>query len=142
MSRSRRSGFGSDDWLLEQEMRAQMEAQEWRRLRAELAMAQLAVAEMAPVQTYRPEGSATLKGLVRFGLGAFGAYLGYLSAIDSRLAGLEVWLAAGAGFLIVLSLSMLGPARSFVHMLAEAVRWTLIVALTIGALWLLVGATT
>lgn len=134
-----RPALASDAWMLEQQVRAEMEAEAWRRLREHLA-------EPAPVQPAPPTdapfdhhraGSAMLKALVRFVLATFGAYLGWLAAIDAKLGEFEVWLATGAGFLIALSLSMLGPAREFVHMLAETARWSIISALALGTVWMM-----
>ena len=79
---------------------------------------------------------------MRFALAAFGGYLAYLAAYDGGLGEFEIWLAVGAGFLVTLSLSMLGPARRFVHALAEAARWALIGTLAIGAVWVLVAMST
>jgi hypothetical protein len=125
--------------MLEQEMRAQMEAEAWRRLRTELAAAEIAAAELEQYPAPRPSpGSAILKGLVRFALGAFGAYLGYLAAVDAQLGEFEVWLAVGAGFLMTLALSMFGPAREIVHVLAETARWIIILAVALGAVWVMV----
>lgn len=132
--------FASDDWMLEQQMRAEMEAEAWRRLRRELALP-------APLPPPQPvgaaaapdphrSGSGVLKGAVRFLLAAFGGYLAFLAAVDSGLGEFEVWLAVGAAFLITLSLSMLGAARGFVHAVAETVRWLLIIGAGVAALWL------
>jgi hypothetical protein len=43
----------------------------------------------------------------------------------------------GASFVSVLALSMLGPARRFVHVLAETMRWMIILAAGFGAAWLI-----
>ncbi len=142
-----RRAFASEAWLLEQQVRAEMEAEAWRRLREEITrpperLAPIAEAPSAPLplpERIQRGGSIILKALVRFVLAAFGAYVAYLAAYDGGLGEFEIWLAVGAGFLVTLSLSMLGPARQFVHAIAEAARWALIAALAIGAVWLLVA---
>jgi hypothetical protein len=138
-SRSR-PALASDDWMLEQQVRAEMEAEAWRRLRADLATPVPEPATptpAAPPLDYHSASSTILKALVRFLLAASGSYLCWLAAIDSRLGEFEVWLAAGAGFLITLALSMFGFAREFVHFLAETARWIIIAALALGALWMM-----
>jgi len=121
--------------MLEQQLRAEMEAEAWRRLRMELA-----IPEPAPAQAANPDpyaaGSTILKALVRFLLAAFMGYLAFLAAVDSRLGEFEVWLAVGATFAVTLAASMFGPARNFVHMAAEAMRWMLILTAGVGATWL------
>lgn len=134
-----RPALASDAWMLEQQVRAEMEAQAWRQLREHLAAPpplEDAPANDAPFDHHRAS-SAMLKAFVRFGLAAFGAYLGWLAAVDSHLGEFEVWLAAGAGFAITLALSMFGYARELVHVLAETARWALITAVAFGALWML-----
>jgi hypothetical protein len=130
--------FASDDWMLEQQLRAEMEAEAWRRLRHELAIPEPAPQPVGPAAQPDPHrtGSGILKGLVRFMLAAFGGYLAFLAAVDSGLGEMEVWLAVGAAFLVTLSLSMLGAARGFVHAVAETVRWMLIISAGVGATWL------
>jgi hypothetical protein len=139
-SRSR-PALASDEWMLERQIRAEMEAEAWRRLRADLAApAPEVIAPRAPAQPpldYHGASSAILKALVRFMLAAFGAYLGWLAAKDSQLGEFEIWLATGSTFVITLALSMLGGARGFVHMLAETARWAIMVALALGVLWMM-----
>lgn len=136
--------FASDDWMFEQQMRAEMEAEAWRRLRAESPSAAPAPVAPAVPQIEAPArdphrtGSAMLKGLVRFALAAFAAYLAWITAIDSRLGEFEIWLAIGASFTATLALSVLAPMRGFVHLLAEAARWAIIVAVALGAVWVFV----
>jgi hypothetical protein len=138
MTSARRPVFASEDWMLEQQIRAEMEAEAWRRLREDFALPPPAEAPPEPAFDHHGGGSAILKGLVRFALAAFGAYLAYLAAWDARLGEFEIWLATGAGFLVSLALSMFAPAREFVHMLAETARWVLIVAVALGAVWVMV----
>lgn len=136
-----RPAIASDDWMREQQVRAELEAEAWRRLRLELA-----VPEPAPPRPHTPQakteaelnfgGSTILKALVRFALAAFAAYLAYIVTVDSRLGEFESWLTIGSAFAITLALSMFGPARRFVHALAEAARWILIAGAGIGVLWL------
>jgi hypothetical protein len=132
--------FASDDWMLEQQLRAEMEAEAWRRLRQEFAIPEPLSAPPVAAPANRPDlhetGSGILKGLVRFMLAAFGGYLAFLAAVDSGLGELEIWLAVGAAFAVTLSLSMLGAARGFVHAAAETMRWLLIIAAGVGATWL------
>jgi hypothetical protein len=132
--------FASDDWMLEQQLRAEMEAEAWRRLRQELAIPEPLPAPLPVGPAARPDlqqtGSGILKGLVRFMLAAFSGYLAFLAAVDSGLAEFEIWLAVGAAFLVALSLSMLGAARGFVHAIAETMRWLLILGAGVGATWL------
>jgi hypothetical protein len=132
---------GHDTWLLEQQVRAEMEAEGWRLLRLSLAAPAPALPRPvdAPFDHHR-SGSTILKGLVRFGIAVFGAYLGWLAATDSQLGEFEVWLATGAGFAIALSLSMFGYARDFVHLLAEIARWAIICGVAFGALWMMFQA--
>ncbi len=145
MTASHRPAFASDDWMHEQQLKAQLEAEAWRLLRQELAIAEPqppAPAPSAPAQTapaFDPHktGSAILKGLVRFALATFGAYLCYLAGVDARLGEFEIWLATGAGFMVTLALSMFGAFRRFVHFLAEAARWCLIFAVGLGAVWMM-----
>ena len=134
-----RPAIASDDWMLEQQLRAEMEAEAWRRLRMELAIPEpvLAQAANAPAEANRHRsGSTILKALVRFMLAAFVGYLAYLAGVDSQLGEFEVWLAVGSSFMVTLAASMFGPAREFVHLAAEATRWILIVAAGVGATWL------
>lgn len=133
MAHARRPAIASDDWMLEQQLRAEMEAEAWRRLRRETAAPPPAPAE----PDYHRSGGVILKALVRFGLAGFGAYLAWIAALDSALGEFEVWLAVGAGFIVTLSLSLLGPARGLVLALAETMRWGLIAGAGLTALWLL-----
>jgi len=139
--------FATDEWLLEQELRAEMEAEAWRRLRQRVAIA--APPEPAPLPgpapaaapTFDPHktGSTMLKALVRFGLGAFAGYLAFLAGVDSGLGEFEIWLAIGAAFLVTLALSAFGPLQRFVHLLAETARWAIIVAVCFGALYVMLN---
>ena len=108
-----RPAFASDDWMLEQQLRAEIEAEAWRRLRQELAVPEPAPQAVGPAAQpdIHQSGSGVLKGLVRFMLAAFGGYLAFLAAVDSGLGEIEIWLAVGAAFLVTLSLSMLGAAE-------------------------------
>jgi hypothetical protein len=133
-----RPAFGSDDWMLEQQIRAELEAEGWRRLRRDLA-----IPEPAAIPAHAPSaadphrsGSTILKALVRFMLAAFSGYLAFLAAVDSHLGEVEIWLAVGSAFIIALALSMFGAARDFVHMLAETMRWVLMIAAGVGLTWL------
>jgi len=137
--------FASDDWMHEQQLRAELEAEAWRRLRRELAgpipapapaPAPVAAPPPRPTLDHHSAGSTILKALVRFMLAAFVSYLAYIAAIDSQLGEFEGWLAIGATFLVTLALSMFGFARDFVHMLAETARWVLILGFGVGALWI------
>lgn len=133
--------LASDEWMLERQIRAEMEAEAWRRLRADLAAPVPELAAPPPPAAepldYHSASSAILKALVRFLLAAFAAYVGWLAARDSQLGAFEVWLATGSTFVITLALSMLGAARGFVHMLAETARWAIIAALGLGVLWMM-----
>lgn len=131
-----RPNFASDDWMLEQQLRAEMEAEAWRRLRQEVAIPEAAAAPPQPANVNRYQsGSVILKALVRFMLAALGGYLAYLAGVDSGLGEFEVWLAVGAAFLVTLALSMFGAARDFVHTLAEGMRWILILSAGVAAVW-------
>jgi hypothetical protein len=140
--------FASDDWMFEQQARAELEAEAWRRLRQQLsAPPELAPLPRAPLptvaatrparRTFDPHhtGSAALKGLVRFIIAAIGAYLTYVAGMDSQLGNFEVWLATGTAFVVVLALSAFEPLRGAVHAMAETARWVLIVGLVIGLAW-------
>ncbi|MEZ5994682.1 MAG: hypothetical protein R3C25_02920 [Hyphomonadaceae bacterium] len=141
-----RPAFASDDWMLEQQMRAELEAEAWRRLRRELALPpppQAPAAAPAPAPERPPRranlhatGNAVLKGLVRFGMAALGAYLAYLAGVDGNLGEFEIWLAMGAAFLVTLSLTMLRGAHVLVQLVAEIARWALIIAAVAGVAWL------
>jgi hypothetical protein len=140
MSAVRRPAFASQDWMLEQQMRAEMEAEAWRRLRTELAVLEAPPAPPEAVgdePDYHKSGSIILKALVRFGLASFCGYLAWLAAVDARLGEFEIWLAVCATFIVSLALSLMGPARAFVHLLAETARWLIIGGAALGALWFL-----
>jgi len=141
MSSGRRPAIASDDWMLEQQVRAELEAAAWRRLREELAQPQPPALPAPAADTepdYHRSGSIILKGLVRFVLASFGAYLAWLAAVDAHLGEFEIWLSVGGAFIVTLALSLFGPARGFVHLLAETARWAIILGAALGALWLLV----
>lgn len=135
--------IASDDWMHEQQLRAELEAEAWRRLRRELAMPQPAPQPAAPAPApaaaeevdYHRSGSTMLKAIVRFMLASFVSYLAYLAAIDSGLGEFEIWLAIGSAFVVTLALSMFGVARDFVHMLAETMRWVILCGVGVGLLW-------
>jgi hypothetical protein len=138
-SRGRPPVLASDAWMLEQQIRAEMEAEAWRRLREDMAAPPALpppVANAEPVD-HHTAGSIVLKAIVRFALATFGAYCGWLAAVDAGLGEFEIWLATGSGFAITLALSMFGYARELVHVLAETARWALIAALAVGAVWML-----
>lgn len=151
---SARSTFGSDEWMLEQQVRAEVEAEGWRRLRADLstpppAPAPASIAAPAQIRApqlveggerYHRSGSAVLKGLVRFAIGVFGAYLSYIAAMDAGAGEFEVWLWVGSGFVVALALTAFGPGRAFVHFMAETARWVLILTLCVSAVWAVVQA--
>jgi hypothetical protein len=134
-----RAALGSDAWMLEQQLRAEWEASEWRRIRAELALPppQLVLPqEPARERPWHEGGSGVLKGLVRFGIGAFGAWMGYIAAASADGTGeLEIVMAVIAGFFIALMISMLGPFKPFVALLAEIARWVLIAGVVVGGFW-------
>jgi len=135
MAGARRPGFATDDWMLEQQVRAEMEAEAWRRMREQAALPAAPAGGPATAPDRHRSGSAILKALVRFALAAAMAYLAYVAAVDSRLGEFEVWLAIAATFLVTLSLSMLGAAREFVHLLAEIARWAILIGAALGAAW-------
>jgi len=144
-SRGRSPTFATDDWMFEQQVRAELEAEAWRRLREERALAAppepapapVAPAPVGPHPIHRT-GSAILKALVRFAMAAAFAYLAFIAALDSQLGEFEAWLAIGATFVVTLALSMFSPLRGVVHMLAETARWVLILALALGGVWMFV----
>jgi hypothetical protein len=138
--------------MFEQQVRAELEAEAWRRLRAQLAGGVPALEQVAPappaavptaaaaqgpsrVRDPHRSGSAILKGLVRFLIAAFGSYLTYIAGMDSQLGTFEVWLATGTAFVIVLAVSAFEPLRGAVHAMAETTRWMLIVGAVIGIAW-------
>ena len=132
--------IGSDAWMREQQLRAEWEAAEWARIRAELAVPPPAPPRLAPPavreRPWYEGGSTILKALVRVGLGAFGGWMGYIAAANMDGVGdTEIGLAIVAGFFLALTLSMLGPAREFVALLAEITRWVLILGVLVGAFW-------
>lgn len=139
MSDSRRSpAFATDDWMFEQQMRAEMEAEAWRRLREQTCQPLPPPVEAPPANAPNPHrtGSTILKALVRFCMGAAASYLAFIAAIDGQLGEFEAWLAAGAAFVVTLALSMFSPLRGAVHAMAETMRWVLVVALGVGGLWM------
>jgi hypothetical protein len=141
MSEHQKPPFLTDDWMLEQQVRAELEAQAWRRMREERAapapaLAAVPAAVAAPMPEPRARGSAILKALVRFTMGAAAGYVAFIAALDSQLGEFEAWLALGAAFIVTLALSMFAPMRRLVHVLAEAARWGLIGATAIGAVWI------
>ena len=129
--------LASDEWMAEQQLRAELEAEAWRRMREERLRPPEPPALPAPPPVRDPSlgGSIILKALVRFALGAAMSYIAYIAALDAQLGAFEAWLAVGAAFLVTLSLSLLAPFRRMVHALAETARWALIVGLALGALW-------
>jgi hypothetical protein len=142
----KRPPVASDAWMLEQQVRAELEARAWQLMRQEAALLSAparaeAAAEPkpAPLDPHRT-GSAVLKGLVRFGLGAFASFLAVLAGADSGLGEIEVWLAAGAVFLITLALSLVNPLRRLVYALSEGMRWLALTIALVGLLWLWAAA--
>jgi len=139
--------FASDGWMFEQQARAELEAEAWRRLRLQLSAPPELVSLPPPLPTVaatRPPrraidphhtGSAALKGLVRFVIAAIGSYLTYIAGMDSQLGNFEVWLATGTAFVVVLALSAFEPLRGAVHAMAETARWVLIVSFVLGLAW-------
>ncbi|HVV34928.1 MAG TPA: hypothetical protein VHC73_16995 [Vitreimonas sp.] len=150
MSTKRSPAFASDDWMFEQQVRAELEAEAWRRLREQLAPSQPQLAPPpqpeaksqpapAPARERDPHrtGSGVLKGIVRFAIAAFCAYLAWIAAMDGGLGELELWFAVGTVFIATLALSALEPARKMVHFLAETTRWALIFAFVFAVAWVL-----
>jgi hypothetical protein len=149
MTASRRTPpqFASDDWMFEQQVRAELEAEAWRRLRTQLSAPPeppalppplpTAAATQPPVRVRDPHrsGSAALKGLVRFMIAALGAYLTYVAGADSQLGNFEVWLATGTAFVVILAVSAFEPLRGAVHAMAETARWVLIIGFVMGLAW-------
>lgn len=148
MTTKRPPAFASDDWMFEQQVRAELEAEAWRRLRSQLAAPQplaalppVAPSPNAPAQAAvrdpHRSGSGVLKGVVRFAIAAFCAYLAWIAAADGGLGELEMWFAVCTVFIATLALSALEPARKMVHFLAETARWVLIFAFVFGVAWVL-----
>ncbi len=149
MTASRRTPppFASDDWMFEQQVRAELEAEAWRRLRTQLAPpsepaplpapSPALAANPTPARVRDPHhsGSAMLKGLVRFVIAAIGSYLTWIAGMDSQLGAFEVWLATGTAFVVVLAMSAFEPLRGAVHAMAETARWVLIVGFVMGLAW-------
>ncbi len=146
MPDARKPDFASQDWMLEQQMRAELEAEAWKRLRRDLnapppPAALPPPANDAPPLNYHRTGSTFLKAIVRFALASFGAYLGWIAAVDARLGEVEIWFAVAAGFLVTLSLSLLSPFRGLVYFLAETARWVIVLAVAVAGLWFLLNPT-
>jgi len=148
MTTKRPPAFASDDWMFEQQVRAELEAEAWRRLRSQLAAPQPLAAlppaapppnapAQAPVRDPHRSGSGVLKGVVRFAIAAFCAYIAWIAAADGGLGELEMWFAVCTVFIATLALSALEPARRMVHFLAETTRWVLIFAFVFGVAWVL-----
>ncbi|MGH6951267.1 MAG: hypothetical protein ACREH4_10360 [Vitreimonas sp.] len=145
MNAPRRPAFASQDWMLEQQLRAELEAEAWRRLRELSSRVDLppeTVVTAAQGQgartNFHTTGSSLLKAIVRFGLAACLAYIAWIAAVDARLSSVDVWLCVVTVFVVGLTVTLIGPARGLVHFLAETMRWGLIVAVALGGLWLLV----
>lgn len=142
MTVPRRPTFASQDWILEQQLRAEMEAEAWRRLREVATVPELLPGAVLTTiaddsqPDYHHTGSAILKGLVRFALAAIAGYVAWIAAIDLGLGEFEAWLIVIGVSVIFLAFTLLLPA--LVHMLSEILRWTLVVAAVLGVLWLLV----
>lgn len=136
----------SEAWMLEQQMRAEAEAAGWRLLRLEGAKPSVPVRESAAAEAPAPRlspsgaGSAIVKGLVRFALAAGGSWLAYVAGLDSGLGEFEIWLAAGAAFLVVLAFSAFGPLRALVYFLAESMRWVVVAAIIVVLMWVAAAA--
>lgn len=137
-----RPAFATDDWMQEQQLRAEAEAEGWRRLREKLVRPEpmaltppAAIAAAIEADPHRT-GSAILKAVVRFLLAAFAAYLAWIAGMDARFGEFDVWMITGSTFAITLALSMFGPARGFVHAAAETMRWILLIGIGFGATWL------
>lgn len=141
MSGSRRPpAIPSADWMLEQQMRAEVEAEAWRRLREEVQRPVEPAPEPAAPAKTRPEnphrsGSIILKAIVRFGLAAAIAGLAFIAALDSQLGEFEIWLAVGSTFIVTLAASMFEPLRSAVYFLSETARWVLILGFLLAVAW-------
>lgn len=137
-----RPAFATDDWMQEQQLRAEAEAEGWRRLREKLVRPEpvalpppAAIAAAIEADPHRT-GSTILKAVVRFLLAAFAAYLAWIAGMDARFGEFDVWMITGSTFAITLALSMFGPARGFVHAAAETMRWILLIGIGFGATWL------
>ena len=136
-----RPTFATDEWMFEQQLRAEAEAAGWRRLRDEFAVPQAplpppaAVVDSPSRVNHHRSGSTILKALVRFMLAALAGYLAWLAGVDARLGEVDVWMATGSTFAVTLALTMLGPARGFVHAAAETMRWMLLIGIGFGATW-------
>jgi|GEM_PF-2550796 len=150
MTTKRSPAFASDDWMFEQQVRAELEAEAWRRLRAQMSAPETlappapAPAPQAQVAPIKPNphrtGSGVLKGLVRFVIAGFCAYLAWIAAMDDGLGEAEIWFAVASVFIATLALSALEPARKIVHFMAETARWVLIFGFVFGVAWVLTHA--
>lgn len=98
--------------------------------------ADLALAQTGARRSPHATGSAAFKGLVRFGLGALGAYAGYMSTLLAGGGVFEAWMSMAAGFAVALALSALSPFRGLVHQLAEMTRAALFVAMIAAGVYL------
>ena len=143
MTAQRRPAFASQDWMLEQQLRAELEAEAWRRLRELSDFRELppdvdisTVTHAEP--DYHSTGSIIFKALVRFMIAACVAYLAWLAAVDAEFAEFEILLTVCAAYIVTLSVTLLGPARGLVHVLAETLKWMLIITVALGVLWWLV----
>jgi hypothetical protein len=146
MTSKRSPAFASDDWMFEQQVRAELEAEAWRRLRTQMAAPVVAPAPAPPAEVPpapkdpHRTGSGVLKGLVRFVIAAFCAYLAWIAAMDDGLGEMEIWFAVATVFVATLALSALEPARKMVHFMAETMRWALIFAFVFGLAWVVTHA--
>lgn len=123
--------FNTDSWLLEQQFRAEVEAEAWRRLRLQLA------GQSLPMRGIAAGRSLILNTLARLVLAGAAAGLAWIAALDAGAGAFEAWLAGGAGFLVMLALSVFDPVRRLTHATAAAMGWTMLAAAVIAALWLM-----
>lgn len=133
---TRHSAIPGVDWMNEQLRRAEAEAEAWRRLRAEIdaesLRADVHTESEAPAAPRPSVRRAILHAAIRFAIAAFGAYLGYLAAIDASLGEFEVWMIVGAAFSIALALTVTAVGRRYVVLMAETSPWLAIFGTSIA----------
>lgn len=127
-------------WLLEQQMRAELEAEAWRLLREKVDGASSAPGTPALSAPLAPAGSFLTRILVRAALAVGCGYLAWLASVDSGMGEFEALLATGAGIAVSLALSVLEPGRRLVGFIAKTLAWIALTIAGFAGLWVLLHA--
>jgi hypothetical protein len=125
----------ADRWLLEQQLRAEAQAEIWRELREGTAASAPVRPERDP-ELFDPLGFVA-RAAARVALALAAAGLAALAARDSGLGGFEVWLATGATGVATLAATLMQWARPVVGAVIVVTRWALMAAVAIALIWLI-----